>query len=430
MADLTKLGFISVTEPKAGTDGRALQHRVRRMKYNPMYLLDNVKPSMIFDVPRSITVLNGQAVPDTGIITRSGAQKYVVGADGVLSAIPANTLAYDWSSGVRELLLEGQTSNYFLISSGRDYSTIRCTPTRGVAGPDGTLNALRVTTTGEADPIVNGYLPGTTLVPPSGITITFSVWLRVSNANGNALSCRLFSYGNVSAEAPMSTVHALTSQWKRYTHTRTFPSGMVSPGFACRVDPFDGDASTGGNDNPAAGGSIDLACWQVELGPVATSYIPTSGAAVSRPADVAPLWSGAATATAYAWRGVIQNSADWQTIIGATGGAYFQSASGSPTAAFLGGSLDGLGPNTASLHIPGTVGICGGWGPAGRIISMDGDVPRTNTGLVDRSRTSMFISNPTGVQIRQVLRLRELVAWQLPDRPSAAGCQAQARVWS
>jgi hypothetical protein len=42
----------------------------------------------------------------------------------------------------------------------------------------------------------------------------------------------------------------------------------------------------------------------------------------------------------------------------------------------------------------------------------------------------MYVGARDSLVAGQILDVDELVAWRLPDRPSAAGCQAQARAWS
>ena len=175
--------------------------------------------------------------------------------------------------------------------------------------------------------------------------------------------------------------------------------------------------------------TLRISMPQCEAGSAATSHIPTSGAAVTRPADVAPLWSGAGAATAWAWRGDVPATFSGQLLLGATGGSYMESGGADPTLLRLSGSLSA--PMSGDVGVlPGMIGLCAGFGASGRTLCNAGKTPQQDGIVADRSRAKMHVGRGSGLAAGQILRLRELVAWRLPDRPSAAGCQSQARPWS
>lgn len=389
------------------------------------HALDGVAPLAVLSPASGRSMLNGLAVNDNALISRQGGIKYVVGADGVITLAPANTLAYDWSSGVRELLFEGSATNLLMASAGSPAPGGGCTVTSGVTGPDGQNNAGRLTTTGGVDPRVQR----TVALAPSGLTVTFSIWARLNAAAGNTPKARIYLYGLAGAEQQVSALVDLTTKWTRYTLTKTFGAGMTSTTFVCRIDPFDVTGLP--DETPLAGGSIDIDCWQVETGSVASSYIPTSGATVTRPADVAPLWSGAGAATSWAWRGNVPALIAGQLLLGGsnTGASdLIVRAKGATPAQLTLIAGNSFGLDSSVNAIPGIIGVCGGWGASGRMFGVLGTT--VSDALPGVAVGGINIGGRSGVMSGQVLRLRELVAWQLPDRPSAAGCQAQARLWS
>ena len=79
--------------------------------------LGGTDPTMWADAIRQQSVISGGETTHASLFQRTGATKVVIGADGALSAVAANTLAFDYSTGRRRLLLEGAATNLFIGSS-------------------------------------------------------------------------------------------------------------------------------------------------------------------------------------------------------------------------------------------------------------------------------------------------------------------------
>lgn len=182
---------------------------------------------------------------------------------------------------------------------------------------------------------------------------------------------------------------------------------------------------------PIATGLVDftlrISMPQCEAGDVATSPIVTSGTALTRTADLASLHSSASGVTSWAFRGYVPSLISGQRLIGL------------PVAALVGSGLMTYtdirleGSTTSSFLVartgvfPGDIRFCGGFGPSGRRASDNGSAAAEDGGIVDRPRTTIYIGTASGLVDGQVMYLDELVGWVLPDRPSAAGVQSQAR---
>ena len=408
------------------------------------HLLDGASPLAALSPASGRSMLDGRAVHDDALIARQGGVKYVVGADGALTAVPADTLAYDWSSDARELLLEGQATNLVRNSVGsgagvgqpgayptywNQYNgeglTREIVRTGSLKGVPYTDIRMRGTASGNGFIL---YFENTSACPAvAGDPMAWSLYLSLvdgSLANVTqiflAISERDGSGQPIIASAGTNLLNALSTDMERfsttyrmgnasaaYAHPRLqlhFPSGSVLD-FTLRVG-----------------------YPQLEKAAAPSSIIPTSGATVTRPADVAPLWSGAGAATAWAWRGHVPATFSGQMLLGATGGSYLESGFSDPTSTRVSGHSDSPWGDTGIL--PGFVGLSGGWGASGRRACNAGRAPAADSFTATRSRMAMGIGPLSGLAAGQILRLRELVAWRLPDRPSAAGCQSQARPWS
>ncbi|AMM84267.1 hypothetical protein [Martelella sp. AD-3] len=219
--------------------------------------------------------------------SRPGSATYV-GADGLIHTAAADVPRFDYTNGRRQLLLEGPATNLLTYSTGLGgLGSSRCVSTSGYLAPDGSMNAVRSVCTGETDPILERGVS----ITPSAETQTFSVWLRVVDAVGLKPIVRFYAYGATGLESLTSAVsEELTDEWRRYKFAVKWPEDMVSTTIRWRFDPFDNSMIGDSNSNtPPEGAAIEHWGWQVEEGEHATSYIPTSGSAVTRPAENARL---------------------------------------------------------------------------------------------------------------------------------------------
>ena len=201
----------------------------------------------------------------------------------IKEVIENNIPRIDYSNGCGELLLEPQRTNLALYSSEFDNaggwtSSATNVTANQTTSPDGTTNAdkLERTNTG-------GYISQNLSL--SG-TQTYSVFFKKGDLNfGRLLAIGTgnpnvyFDLQNGSVETETNATGSIENYgngWYRCTITCNITTTAV------RVYPVETDGSTVG-----ALGYIYAYGFQAELGSYPTSYIPTSGTAVTRVADSA-----------------------------------------------------------------------------------------------------------------------------------------------
>lgn len=402
--------------------------------------LDGVAPAAILSPASGRSMLDGKPASDGALISRQGGVKYVIGKDGALQEVAANALAYEHASGRRRLRYEGQATN-LCIWSGDPTNAVwggsNIERTTGQADPMGGTAAVKVTCTASGAPS-HSYQGYATFV--SGTTYTLSRFVKAGTQSLLQMTGATAAFGSsqyanfnlatgavAAAVGCVAAIVPLGSGWFRISITLAATASTAAAAGGSVA--FIASAADGRFPSTRLSTYFHEAFPQCETGPTASSYIPTSGAAVTRPADVAPLWSGAGDATAWAWRGSVPGAIASQMLLGSSGGAYL---GGGSTMPFANIGLEDATPvlNLGGTGIPGTIGICAGWGGSGRSGSVGGLEAGSSATLPSYARTVMAIGPVGGLVTGQILNLDELVAWQLPDRPSAAGCQAQARVWS
>jgi hypothetical protein len=237
--------------------------------FNPLsldpYLLFDTQSSMIgtFENP---TLDLDPSKPDTlNVITatRSGVATYTDAAGLIQSADP-NTVRVDHVDGVPMILVEPSATN--LLPYSEDFSNswwnklngLSIDPTSQILAPDGVTLVSKIN-------VNSGRLNKDLAVPstlPSTGDYIFSAFYK-----GIAGETVLIKLGDgLTAE-----LVTLDGTWQRIE----VPVNYASSGI---VNPI---------DNRSSGTATEVYIWgaQLELGSVATSYIPTSGSTVTRAAD-------------------------------------------------------------------------------------------------------------------------------------------------
>ena len=212
----------------------------------------------------------------TGDFTFSRASSATrVNSEGLIEEVLSNVPRLNYPmidgvvSGCPSLLLEPQRTN--LVTYSEDFSSSWIlsgtnppvlTPLQFIS-PDGTQNASRLQI-----PITNTIsIMQQAFSHTSGTKYTVSAYVK-SNVSTNQ---QFKLYGDFGSPTGISDVLTATSEWQRFTFTYTATgTGSRSGGFYYV---------------PNTKSDIQIYGFQAEQGSYATSYIPTSGSAVTRVAD-------------------------------------------------------------------------------------------------------------------------------------------------
>ncbi len=402
------------------------------------YLLDGMAPVISADLVRERYMLADAHCSAMDMFTRSGGTKWVVNASGSLVEVPANTLAFDYSTGRRRMVLEGAATNLLLHSQAfvANWGVTRCTRVGGVADPAGGSNVSTFTT---SDATGSAYFEQTGVTVTAGDVCMLSAFVKEGASPGF-----YFDGLEIPADASGVVTHRLSLTWIGGTPV---PSGSIAL-------QSHGVTSVGGGwhriwmtvaitkagriffrpqfSTNVLGNSLSIYLPQLEKGDVATSPIPTTTAAVTRVADTAPLSASAAAKVGVPGPCTI----GVRGSISPVSGSVFMSMD---TSALIrrpsgGTSLLAITPVNQGAAFGGlnigaeNFGYVLGWNAAGALASGNGALPFAESTPPAGSFSAVQLGSNTGVTAGCIIALDELLVW--PFKGSTAAVQMQARIWA
>ena len=185
-----------------------------------------------------------------------------VNRNGLIEEVQSGIPRIDFTGSDGSLLLEPQRTNLILNSERISLSPVKngTFVDNFAISPDGTQNATKLTAT-TTDPY---FYQNATF---SAGDYTASIWVKgIGDSIGQEFR---FAISNVTHTA---NKYVIPAEWTRFEFTATIGAGTVSTGLELP-------------DPGIVGHEVLVWGWQVEAGSYPTSYIKTSGSAVTRNAD-------------------------------------------------------------------------------------------------------------------------------------------------
>jgi hypothetical protein len=382
--------------------------------------LDGLVPGFLVDVAGGRHMLAGASVDLSALMTNANTSTSAtrIDAGGVLRLAAAGELRLDHRSGVPELLLEGPLTNKLTCRKHAPIDTANLT----LSGAGATLAVVSDTAALTAAGLGAICADGKVYEldnSAGGSTAQVVVTGAVANTNPHSVGAWVRGTGSFQIDLDQGT-----------------PTTVACPAaYELRVGEAIVPAGTANQFRltAAAGSRVKFVLPQLVEASVHGSTIPGDTlAAITRTADLVALTSTAAAVlqgagAAVAFRGSVPVAVANGQLIGLPTANALVREGGSGAAANL--ALQGA---ASSLLIglgvvPGTFGVCAGWGASGRNASVGAAATVEDAVTMTSALTAIYLGRSNGLVAGQILRLRQLLGWSLADRPSAASVQFQAR---
>jgi hypothetical protein len=254
-------------------------------------LYPDIRPSLNLDFA------NSKALDGRITFTRNSTGTYV-GANGLIQTAPINAPRFDHDPVTGEslgLLIEEQRTNKFsyseqFVNTGWDKSNIIITYDQ-IISPDGSLNADKFKK--DSSNTESCFMTDDTSLT-NGVTYTQSIWAKAGEkthlqiAPSTGFDSRYQNFNLVTGtlgngDVQSASIEAYGNGWYRCSVTQTANNStsgrmvfaLTESNSSSRISAVSGNEGDG------------IYIWgaQLEVGSFPTSYIPTSGSTVTRPAD-------------------------------------------------------------------------------------------------------------------------------------------------
>ena len=257
--------------------------------------------------------------------------KYVLNSSGDIASVAIDTPAIEYNTDgtYKGLLVEPASTNLCLQSEdiNTTWSPNNATPTQSTEEtPDGDTSNKYIKLVDDSSGGTGFVYVQQNITVSGGTKYTASVFLKKDGLDWAALQAvntggadnspyQFFDLlngvtGTGSAGVQAATIEAYPNDWYRCSMTWTQGAGDTSFGFAIVVAEADGDSTVD------LDGTSSIFVWgaQVEASPIATSYIPTTTASVTRNKDDISL-TGASDLIGQS-EGTLYVEVDWRLATG------------------------------------------------------------------------------------------------------------------
>ena len=392
------------------------------------------------DVPlastAALTALSARQLTDILGFTRAGSATYI-DADGLLQLAAADQPRFDYTHGRRQLLLEGPATNLLTYSNdltNAAWLKTRVSAAKAETGPSGAPDdACAIVAAPEAGSHYI-YRPVTFSAQPYTLTLRVKYaghrWFYIRLYDGSNLPLASFDLlngvaGNTSG-AVARTMTADGNGFYKITVTATMAAGTGNVLLGLNAT----DAAGIDGWTPTGAEKVIVHGTQLETGSHSTSYIPTAGTTVTRPADRAQLTEPVAALLRREEASVLVQGEGISGSSPFTGGRLLSGPDGSDAVYLLntlGTSINAASPvmelATVAAPLPG-FGIAAGWDGSTLSGSYNAGAVQSRSGMQEAVLSTAYLGrNETAIAFAAGW-YDQLMIW--PFRMTDADLQAKA----